>query len=234
MTSELVKLNNKRESVFSSTTRVQIGVKRLKFGFKQLSYKIQVAVISFERLIAFNKNQKQLFSYLRRWSTVNTSITVLTKTDLTITEPCNITDHLNCQFESVFQVETDVDPEHTTATIPLIEKLVVNENMIANKFTKLDAFKSIGWCVRPNSLHNLHQWPTKPLDTHKQALSPWSSISGDKMTMWWLNKTIQSQQEHRRHNEVPQAKLVSSERHEGKSTTAWDLVSTDTTSSSIG
>ncbi|RNA01975.1 RNA-directed DNA polymerase from mobile element jockey-like, partial [Brachionus plicatilis] len=63
MTSELVKLNNKRKRLFVHNSRTNwssaSNVRIFRRTLKKMTYKIKAAIISFERRIAFSKNQKQ-------------------------------------------------------------------------------------------------------------------------------------------------------------------------------
>jgi len=151
MSSELVRLDNKRKRLFNFNMRTNWKsapkVRNYRRTLRELMSKSRAAIISFERRLAFNKDPKHLFSYVRRRNTVDTSITALkTRSGLSVTAPREIADLLNSHFASVFQVESETLPDYSPANLVNSElgSVAFLEADIADRLAGLDRSKTAG------------------------------------------------------------------------------------------
>ena len=152
MTPELTLLSNKKRRLFFENLRTRwkssSKIRAYRRIVKELSSKTRVAIMSFERSLAFDKNPKRLFSYAAsRNSDIDTSIaTIKAPSGVTLTAPHDIADCLNSHFASVFQIESEYSHEaisQLNSTTELSNVLFL-ESDIESKIAKLDRTKSIG------------------------------------------------------------------------------------------
>jgi hypothetical protein len=171
MTTELIRLDNKRRLLFVSNLRTNwksaSNVRIYRRTLKELTKKSKIAIISFERRLAFNKDPKQLFSYVRRRNTVDTNIAALTTTTGSIvTSPQEMANQLNNQFASVFQTESGDLPQLSLSheLTSVLGNVLFSELDIAERLSSLDTSKSIDLDgIHPHVLRECAEELAKPL-----------------------------------------------------------------------
>lgn len=152
MTRELTRLENKKKRLFFNNQRTRWSstamVRNYRRTSKELHSKTRAAIISFERRLAFAKNQKSLFAYAaRRNNNIDTSIAALNRTcGSVVTSPSDIADTLNDHFASVFQVESGSLPVFTPnySINHSLSSITFTESEVGDKLAELDRTKSIG------------------------------------------------------------------------------------------
>lgn len=151
MSSDLVRLDKKKQHLFHLNAKTnwknQQKVREYRRVAQELRCKTKAAMTSFERRLAFDKNPKKLFSYVRRRNQVDTNISALkTKTNETVAAPRVMAEVLNNQFASVYQNETGELPTLSTPTAatPNLLNIAFLETDITGRLAKLDPNKSMG------------------------------------------------------------------------------------------
>jgi hypothetical protein len=189
---ELIQLDNKRKRLFHSNVRSHwksaSKVRTYRRTIKELASRSSAAIVSFERRLAFDKNPKSLFSYVRQRNAIDTSITALkSPTDRTVTEPKEIADVLNNHFSSVFQGETDNLPCFSSPLVSFrLESVMFTEADIAERLAALDRTKSMGVDgIHPHVLRECSHALAQPL-----VLIISSSIRSASLPLAWRRANV--------------------------------------------
>lgn len=173
MNNNIIAMSKKKKELWHVNQRTKWKcaslINEYKHARNSLKKAIKIAIKSYEHDLANDKkNPKRLYSYVNKKHSFRPNINAIKDNNKIIqTDRRRIANVLNNQFSSVFVKEDELNilptptPVHQGSTITDIE---INENIVFEKLSKLDAFKAIG-CdgISPFVLKKCAQSFAKPL-----------------------------------------------------------------------
>lgn len=151
MTRELYKLGKLKAKLWHdnklSSWQSASKVRTYRRISRRLDKLTRSAIVSHERQLAFDKNQKKLFAYVKRKQTVITSIAAVNTPNGTAPCPSEIANVLNEQFASVFIVEsapTALEIDNPNLSQSLLQDVDFTVDDLTSRLSKLDSSKSTG------------------------------------------------------------------------------------------